>query len=181
MLAKNKNPICRGRESQSDKHWNIVKGNVREVSERRDGACMGFPERLDLILTWNEQEQEFYRFSTKVWRICPALSASRYPPNDRWVLSVAAYKHASLDRPAGCPSTSVIGLQWGAADAEIEVHLMRTQSSNVLPLKPGVGQYVAIRATHTARDFFLAYFYPSGPFTCIFSKPSPDFSCVGCG
>ena len=33
----------------------------------------------------------------------------------------------------------------------------------------------------TARDFFLAYFYPSDPFTCIFSKTSPDFSCVGCG
>ena len=41
----------------------------------------------------------------------------------------------------------------------------------------------------TARDFFLAYFCPSGPFTCIFSKTSPDFipvlavasicSCVG--
>ena len=82
---------------------------------------------------------------------------------------MAAYKHASLDRPAGCPSTSVIGLQWGAADAEIEVHLMRTQSSNVRPLKPGVGQYVALRSTHTARDFFLTYFYPFGPFTSFFS------------
>ena len=47
-------------------------------------------------------------------------------------------------------------------------HLVRTQSLNILPLKPGVGQYVAIHATLTARDFFLPYFYPSGPFTCIF-------------
>ena len=55
-------------------------------------------------------------------------------------------------------------------------HLLR-----ILPLKPGVGQYIAIHATLTARNFFLAYFYPSGPFTCIFSKTSPDFfSCVGC-
>ena len=46
---------------------------------------------------------------------------------------------------------------------------------------PGVGQYIAIHATLTAKDFFLAYFYPSGPFTCIFSKTSPDFFCVGCG
>ena len=45
----------------------------------------------------------------------------------------------------------------------------------VLPLKPGVGQYIAIHAMLTARDFFLAYFYSSGPFTCIFSKTSPDF------
>ena len=60
-------------------------------------------------------------------------------------------------------------------------HLLRTQSLNVLPLKPRVGQYMAIHATLTATDLFLAYFYPSGPFTCIFSKTSPDFSCVGCG
>ena len=66
---------------------------------------------------------------------------------------------------------------------------MRTQSLEVPPLKRGVGQYVAMHATLTAMDFFLAYFCPSGPFTCIFSKTSPDFfpvldvadtgSCVG--
>ena len=64
---------------------------------------------------------------------------------------------------------------------KLKSHLVRTQSLNVLPLKPGVGLYLAIHATLTARDFFLAYFYPPGPFTCIFSKTSPDFSCVGCG
>ena len=64
---------------------------------------------------------------------------------------------------------------------KLKSHLVRTQSLNVLPLKPGVGQYIAIHATLTAREFFLDYFYPSGPFTCIFSKTSPDFSCVGCG
>ena len=59
---------------------------------------------------------------------------------------------------------------------KLKSHLVRTQSLHVLPLKPGVGQYIAIQATLTARDFFLAYFYTSGPFTCIFSKTSPDFS-----
>ena len=58
---------------------------------------------------------------------------------------------------------------------KLKSHLMRTQTLKVLPLKPGVGQYVAIHATLTAGDFFLAYFYPSGPFTCIFSKTSPEF------
>ena len=43
----------------------------------------------------------------------------------------------------------------------------------VLPLKPGVGPYIAIHATLTARDFFLAYFYLSDPFTFIFPKPLP--------
>ena len=34
---------------------------------------------------------------------------------------------------------------------ELKSHLVRTQSSNVVPLKPGVGQYTAIHATFTAR------------------------------
>ena len=64
---------------------------------------------------------------------------------------------------------------WGAVDAEIKSHLMRTQSLKVLLLKPGVGQYIAMHATLTARDFFLANFYPSAPFICIFPKPLPSF------
>ena len=76
----------------------------------------------------------------------------------------------------------------GAADAEIEVPYGENTELNVLPLKPGVGQHIAIHATLTDRDFFLTYFYVSGPFTCTFSKASPDFpvlavtntgSCVG--
>ena len=66
-------------------------------------------------------------------------------------------------------------LQRGAADAEIKVPSGENTELKHSPLKPGVGQYIAIHATLTARDFFLAYFYPSGPFTCIFSKTSPDF------
>ena len=72
---------------------------------------------------------------------------------------------------------------------KLKSRLLKTQSLKVLPLQPGVGQYIAIHATLTARDSFLANVYPSGPFTCISSKPSPDFfpllavantgSCVG--
>ena len=51
---------------------------------------------------------------------------------------------------------------------KLRSHLVRTQSLNVLPLKPRVGQCIAIHATLTANDFLLAYFYLSGPFTCIF-------------
>ena len=59
--------------------------------------------------------------------------------------------------------------QWGTADAEeVKSRLMRTQSLKVLPLKPGVGQYIAMHTRLTTRNFFLANFYPSGPFTCIF-------------
>ena len=57
---------------------------------------------------------------------------------------------------------------------KLKYHLVRTQSLNVLPFKPGVGQYIAIHATLTARDFFLASFYPSGPFSAFFFfSPKP--------
>ena len=79
--------------------------------------------------------------------------------------------------PSLPPAVLFVPPQWGAADAEIKVPSVRTQSLklNVLPLKPGVGQYIAIHATLTARDFFLTYFYPSGPFICIFSQTTPFF------
>ena len=58
---------------------------------------------------------------------------------------------------------------------KLKSHLMRTLSLNILSFKPGVGQYIAMHATLNASDFFLANFYLSGPFTCIFSKTSPEF------
>ena len=75
---------------------------------------------------------------------------------------------------------------FGSCNGELQVqklksHLVRTQSFNILPLKPGVGQCIAMHATLTDRDFFLASFNPSGPFTCIFSRTSSNFSYVGYG
>ena len=58
--------------------------------------------------------------------------------------------------------------RWGAADAEIKVP---SDENTELEGSPGVGQHIAMHATLTARDFFLNNFYPSGSFTCIFSKP----------
>ena len=72
---------------------------------------------------------------------------------------------------------------------KLKSYLVRTQRLNVLTLQPGVGQYIAIHGTFTARDLFLAYFYPSGTFTCIFFQNLSRFlpvlavantsSCVG--
>ena len=58
-------------------------------------------------------------------------------------------------------------------EAEIKVPSDENTELKGSFLKPGVGQYIAMHATLTARDFFLANFYPSGPFTCSFSKTSP--------
>ena len=75
--------------------------------------------------------------------------------------------------------------QWGSADVEMNVLSVENTELKASPLKRGVGQYIAIHAVLTARDFFLANCYPSGPFTCIFPKPLPSSfvansgSCVG--
>ena len=78
------------------------------------------------------------------------------------------------------PIVSEISRSGELRTQKLKSHLMRTQSLKVLPLKPGVGQHIAMHATLTARDFFLANFYPSGSFACIFPKPLPSFSCVSC-
>ena len=89
----------------------------------------------------------------------------QYLTMHRWI-----YNIVFSDRFSCTPRSGELRTQ------KLKSHLARTQSLNVLPLKPRVGQYIAIHATLTARDFFLAYFYTSCPFTCIFSKTSPNFS-----
>ena len=72
-------------------------------------------------------------------------------------------------------SVFVFPRSWELRTQKLKSHLVGTQNLNVHPLKPGIGQYIGIHATLTARDFFLAYFYPSDPFACIFFKPLPIF------
>ena len=96
---------------------------------------------------------------------------------NHWSLNCTAHVRISLCPPLFLPLffSPVLFHSGELRTQKLKSHLVRTQSLNVLPLKPGVGQYIAIHATLTARDFFLAYFCPSGPFTCIFSKTSRDF------
>ena len=58
---------------------------------------------------------------------------------------------------------------------------LRTQSLKILPLKPVVDQYIAIHAMLVSRDFFLANFYPSGPFPLHFFQNLSRTFPVGCG
>ena len=96
--------------------------------------------------------------------------------SSRWCLTLSAPRLPclppipTLHSRSGVPRTQ-----------KLKPRLLRTHSSEVLPFKPGAGPYIATRATPTARDFFLANFYPSGPFTCIFfSKSLPSFYRVIC-
>ena len=53
---------------------------------------------------------------------------------------------------------------------------LKTQlCSKVLPLKPGVGHYIAMHVTPIARKVFLADFYLPGLFIFIFPKTFPEF------
>ena len=57
---------------------------------------------------------------------------------------------------------------------KLKTHLLIIQSSKVFLLSLEQVR-IAMHATPAARDLFLANFYPSGPFTRIFSKTSPEF------
>ena len=71
---------------------------------------------------------------------------------------------------------------WELRTQKLKCRQVRAQSVNVLPLRPGVGQCIAIHATLTARDVLLCLFLPFWSIRVhFFPKTSPDFSCVGCG
>ena len=56
---------------------------------------------------------------------------------------------------------------WENPRHKLRLHLYKTQSSKVFPLKLGVGHNIALRASPTARDFFLL--------TSTFPVHSPSF------
>ena len=73
--------------------------------------------------------------------------------------------------PAG--SSFSISLQWGTLDAEIKVlFAVSPEQSEVLYLKPGVGQNMSMHAS----DFHF-----TSPFNFMFLISSPPSSRVGCG
>ena len=69
--------------------------------------------------------------------------------------------------------------QWGAADAEIKVPSGENTELKRSPCKAW-SRSVYSPTCYAYCQEFLPYFYPSGPFTCIFSKTSPNFSRIGC-
>ena len=65
---------------------------------------------------------------------------------------------------------------WGTADAEIKVSSVENpELKGSLPLKPGVGQNIAMYASPFARNSFVPNFYIPSPFSSIYV---PNFSLV---
>ena len=82
----------------------------------------------------------------------------------------------SLFRPLFVSSFFLIRPRSGETRTQkLKSHLMRTQSLKVLSSKPAVGQYTAMHATLTARDFFLAISTLPVHSPAFFSKTSPEF------
>ena len=68
------------------------------------------------------------------------------------------------------------------AIANINSHLVRTQSLNVLPLRPGVGQYISHTCYAYYQGFLPCLFLPVRSIRLhLFFKTSLDFSCVSYG
>ena len=115
-----------------------------------------------------QDDQSRHLPSDRKVRFSPASTASRCP--------IAATANPPLSTPLPpSPHQHLLCMWLSLRTQEWKSHLLRTQGLKVLPLNSGVGQSVATCATLSARDFFLANSYPSGPFTCIFSKTSPKF------
>ena len=64
---------------------------------------------------------------------------------------------------------------------KLKSHLVRTQSLNVLLLKPGVGQYIAIMLRLLPGISFLLISTLLVHSPAFFPKPLPIFPCVCCG
>ena len=148
-----------------------------------DGVSMReVARRLHVSYSVIQRLQERFRVVSLANRLGNPAPEARAAPADRMIISCAS-PHCAIDRSPPLPRSGELRTQ------KLKYQLVRTQSLNVLPLKPGVGQYIPIHATLTARNFFLVYFYPSDPFTYIFSKTFRDFfpalavantgSCVG--
>ena len=107
-----------------------------------------------------------------------ATSPPREQQPKRRIRGVAETRLCHSTLPVGPIALLVLGIRPRTGELrtqKLKSHLPRIQSLKVLPLKTGKDQYLAIHATLIARDFFVADFYPSGPFTCIFLKTSPEF------
>ena len=66
---------------------------------------------------------------------------------------------------------------WGTADAEVKHPSVEYTEVKGSPFKAwSRSEYIySFACAPSAKDFFLVNFYPSDPFTCIFSKTSPEF------
>ena len=100
-----------------------------------------------------------YRLGQVKWGGYLVLHAQ---PTAKVIVGRGTSQHVTMTRATlRSPRTGVLRTQ------KLKTSLLRTQRSKVLPFKPSAGPYIAMHATSTARDFFLANFYPSSPPTGI--------------
>ena len=82
------------------------------------------------------------------------------------------------------PFATILTLMFRSGELRTEKlksYLVRTQSLNFLPLKPGIGQYIAMHATLTVRVSYLLISALSVHLPAFFLKYLLIFACAGCG
>ena len=92
----------------------------------------------------------------------------RYPPTTMGSRDVHGHKSSCITRLKKYPCTGELRTQ------KLKSHLVRIPSLTVLPLKPGVGQHVAIHATLTAISSLLIFTLPAHS-PAFFPKSLPIF------
>ena len=90
---------------------------------------------------------------------------------ERLMIMMIIIKHFHIFKPHS----------WELQMQKLKSHLVRTQSLNILPCKPGVGQYIAMHAQLLPGSSSLLISTLPVHSPAFSPKPLPVFSCVGCG
>ena len=161
--------------NRSERVWDIVKGNEIFVYEydpetkQQSSVWLfsGESPSMKFKISRSTSNQMIAVFFTKSGHVTSTPLWNRKTVNAEWYINIWLPKVFKA-WTARCPNKQ-------SRNGEL-----RTQKW-VLPVKPGVGQYIAIHGKLPAWNFFPANIYPSGPYTSIFPKALWSLSCVGCG
>ena len=105
-------------------------------------------------LRWCWKQQGHFVLQQRRVRMTMSQESSDKTPSEipvcAWKCEKKTAQQKTDEVSLRCPRSGELRTQ------KLKSHLVRTQSLNVLPFKPGVGQYIAEHGTLTARDFFLS-------------------------
>ena len=162
---------------RSERVWDIVTSNETFVykydpeSKQQSSVCL-LPRESPPVkfkISTSTSNQMIAVFFAKSGHVTSTPLQKRKTVNAEWYINIGlpkVFEAWTARRPNEQSRSEELRTQ------KLKSHLVRTRTLKVLPLKPGVGQCIAIHATLPARDFFPANIYPSGPFNCIFFKTS---------
>ena len=136
----------------------VAKRSSQKVRDKRralNRAVLNYSDQLATRILETTTTGEDPRVTERLGRVQQATAS------ETWLASI------SSANPSQCSGE--------LPTQKLKSHLMRTQSLNVLSLKSGVGQYIAM-----PEIFLPCLLLHFRSIHLHFSKTSLDFSCVGC-